>query len=92
MLSVNWVLPATWFENNGFYGKHWFFRCFRAPSFKNIGETTNVIVNWVLPATWFENHGFYGKHWFYRCFRAPSFKNIGKTNVIRELGAPSHMV
>ena len=49
-------------------------------------------VNWVLPATWFENHGFYGKHWFYRCFRTPSFKNIGKTNVIRELGAPSHMV
>ena len=48
-------------------------------------------VNWVLPATWFENHGFYGKHWFCRRFRAPSFKSIGKTNVIRELGAPSHM-
>ena len=48
-------------------------------------------VNWVLPASWLENH-FDGKHWFCRCFRAPSFKNIGKTNVIRELGAPSHMV
>ena len=59
MLSVNWVLPATWFENHGFYGNIGFAVVFGLHLSKTLVKPM-LSVNWVLPATWIENHGFYG--------------------------------
>ena len=93
ILSMNFVLPATWFEKHGLFENIGFTDVFRLHPSKTLVKPM-LSMNFVLAATWFENHGFFGNRRFYQCFSAPSFNNIGKPNVFHEFHdlrlSPSH--
>ena len=57
ILSMNFVLPATWFEKHGFFGKHWLYRRFFGSILQKMVKPM-LSMNFVLAATWFENPGF----------------------------------